>query len=138
MKKRLYIDASNLFGCAMSEHLSYDENKLAKNVKLEDILNAPHDSNFGYFVEDDMRYPGEIKEKTKNFPFCPENKISPKDKISESMDEIKSIYTFGKKSICDWADKRKCLIQKRIMKFYVKHGMIVDKAHEVISYEQSK
>ena len=48
--------------------------------KLEEILNTPHDSDFGYFVEVDLRYPVNIKEKTKNFPFCPEHNVIPKDK----------------------------------------------------------
>ena len=40
---------------------------------LEDILNIPDDSDIGYFVEVDLKYPDTIK-KTKNFPFAPENK----------------------------------------------------------------
>ena len=45
----------------MSEYLPYDEIKFDKNVKLEDILNTPNDSNVGYFVEVDLRYPDNIK-----------------------------------------------------------------------------
>ena len=30
------------------------------------------------------------------------------------------------------------MIHYRMLKFYVKHGMIVDKIHEVISFKQSK
>ena len=41
---------------------------------LEEILNTPDDSDIGYFLENDLMYPDNIKEKTKNFPFCPENK----------------------------------------------------------------
>ena len=37
-KKILYIDSNNLYGRAMSESLPYDEIKLDKNIKLEDIL----------------------------------------------------------------------------------------------------
>ena len=43
--------------------------------KLEEILNTPDDSDIGYFVEVDLKYPDNIKEETKNFPFTPENKI---------------------------------------------------------------
>ena len=41
---------------------------------LEEILNTPDDSDNGYFIEADLRYPDNIKEKTKNFPFAPETK----------------------------------------------------------------
>ena len=73
-KKILYIDANNLYGHSMSEPLPYDEIKFDNNVELENILNTPDDSDIGYFVEVDLTYPNNIKEKTKNFPFTPVNK----------------------------------------------------------------
>ena len=66
-KKMLYIDANNLYGWAMSEYLPYDEIKFDRNVKLEDILNTPNDSDIGYFIEVDLKYPDKIKEKQKIF-----------------------------------------------------------------------
>ena len=56
----------------MFQYLPYDDIKLNNNVTLYDILN-------GYFIECDLKYPDEIKEKTKYFPFAPENKLSPID-----------------------------------------------------------
>ena len=47
-------------------------------------------------------------------------------------------YTKSKKLICDWSDKKKYLIHYRMLKFYVRHGMIVVKIHEIISFKQSK
>ena len=84
-KEILYIDANNLYGHSMSQLLFYDEIKIDKNVKLEDILNTPDDSDIGYFIEVRLTYPGDIKEKMKSFPFAPENKVSPKIKYNEYM-----------------------------------------------------
>ena len=76
-------------------------------VKLEKILNTPDNSNIGYSVECDLIYPDNIKQKTKNFPFAPENKISPQDKFTNYMNEIKAdTYTQCKKLICDWSNKK--------------------------------
>ena len=47
-------------------------------------------------------------------------------------------YTKSKKLICDWTDKKKYLIHYRMLRFYVRHGMIVEKIHEIISFKQSK
>ena len=58
----------------MSQPSPYDGIKLDNNVKLEDILNTPDDNDIGYFVEADLIYPDNIKEKTENFPFAPMNK----------------------------------------------------------------
>ena len=63
----------------MGQPLPYDEIKFDGNVKLEDTIYTPADSVIAYFVEVDLIYPDNIKEKMKNFPFCPENRNSPQD-----------------------------------------------------------
>ena len=59
-----------MYGWAISKYLSYDEIKFDENVKLEDILKTTDDSDIGYFIGVDLKYPDNIKEKTKNFPFA--------------------------------------------------------------------
>ena len=54
----------------MSEYLPDDEIEFDNNVKLEDILNTPDDSDFGYFIEIDLKYSDIIKEKTKKISIC--------------------------------------------------------------------
>ena len=100
--------------------------------QLEEILITSGESDIGYFVEVDLKYPDNIKEKTKNFPFAPENKIIPKDNYIDYMNKIKpKNYTKAKKLLCDWSDKKNYLIHYRMLKFYVRQGMIIDKVHEI-------
>ena len=47
-------------------------------------------------------------------------------------------YTKSKKLICDCIAKKKYLIHYRMSKFYVRHGMVVEKIHEIISFKQSR
>ena len=47
-------------------------------------------------------------------------------------------YTQTNKLICDWSDKKNYLIHYTMSKFYVRHGMVVGKVHEIISFKQSK
>ena len=136
--KVLYFDANNLYGHSMSEPLPYDEIEL-DNVELEDILNTPDDSNIGYFIEVDLTYSNNIKENTKNFPFATVNKKINPDKFSDYMKEIKpDTYIQTKNLICDWSDKKNYLVHYRMLKFYFRHGMIVDKVHNIISFKQSR
>ena len=144
-KKILYMDATNLYGHSMSQFLPYDEIEMWHGDPdkywnwLDEILNTPDDNEIGYFLEVDLKYPDNIEEKTKNFPFCPENKKIDPDKYNDYMKKIKpKNYTKSKKLICDWTDKKKYLIHYRMLKFYVKHGMMVEKIHEIISFKQSK
>ena len=139
------MDATNLYGHSMSQFLPYDEIEMwhghpDKYWKwLDEILNTPDDSEIGYFLEVDLKYPDDIKQKTKYFPFCPENKKINPIKYNDYMNKIKpKNYTKSKKLICDWTDKKKYLIHYRMLKFYVRHGMVVEKLHEIISFKQSK
>ena len=143
--KIIYADATNLYGHSMSQFLPYDEiemwhgdpNKYWRWLDL--ILNTPDDNEIGYFLEVDLKYPDDIKQKTKYFPFCPENKKINPNKYNEYMNSIKpENYTKSKKLICDWTDKNNYLVHYRMLKFYVRHGMIVEKIHEIISFKQSK
>ena len=138
-KKILYFDANNLYGHSMSQYLPYDEIKFDKTVKLEDILNSPDDNDIGYYVEVDLKYPDNIKQKTKNFPFAPMNKKINPDNFNDYMKKIKpDTYIQSGKLICDWSNKKNYLIHYRMLKFYVRHGMVVDKIHNVISFKQSR
>ena len=138
-KKILYIDANNLYGHSMSLYLPYDEIKFDNNIKLEDILNTPDDSDIGYFIEVDLTYPNKIKEKTKNFLFAPTNKKINPDNFIDYMKEIEpDTYIQSSKSIIDWSDKKNYLIHYRMLKFYIRRGMIVDKVHNIISFRQSR
>ena len=65
-KNVLCIDAIIMWGWAMSESLPYDETEKAHSHpdlymnKREEILNTPDDSDIGYFLEIESRYPNNI------------------------------------------------------------------------------
>ena len=88
-KKILYMDATNLYGHSMSQVLPYDEIEMWRDHPdlymkwLEEILNTTDDNEIGYFLEVNLKYPDNIKEKTKHFPFCPENIIFPEEKYND-------------------------------------------------------
>ena len=104
-KKILHVDATNLYGHSMSQSLPYDEIKFDRNVKLEDILNTPDSNDNIYFVEVDLSYPDNIKEKTKIFPFFPGYEIISKNDFAEYMKKIKpKVYMQHKNLICGWTD----------------------------------
>ena len=138
-KKIIYIDAHSLYGHSMSQPLPYDEIKFEGNDCLNEILITPDNSDIGCFLEVDLRYPYSITQKTTHFPFCPENKSISKDDFRDYMKKIKSKnYISHNKSIFDWTDRNKYLVHYKLLKIYVRHGMLMDKVHEKISFKQSK
>ena len=55
------------------------------------------------------------------------------------MKEIKpDNYIQTKKLICDFSDKKTYLVHYRMLKFFIRHGMVVDKIHNIISFKQSR
>ena len=66
-KKILYMDATNLYGHSTSQPLPYDYGHPdLYMIKLDEILNTSNDSDIGYFAEVDLKYPDNIKDKTKS------------------------------------------------------------------------
>ena len=57
---------------------------------IDENLNTPDDSDIGYLVEVDLKYTNNIKEKTKNFSFPPENRNIPKDIYKDYMKKDKT------------------------------------------------
>ena len=101
--KFLYIDANNFYGWAMSQYLptgdfkkikfgcdeDYENDSVLMNEIKEDILNTPDDNEYGYFLERDLEYLAEIKEKTENFPLCPYQTNADPDLFSGYMNSVK-------------------------------------------------
>ena len=139
-KNIIYIDCTYLYGYSMSQSLPYDDIEFeTENVGLEEILNTPDDSDIGYFLEVDLEYPYNIRDKTRHFPFAPENKSISKDDFGPYMKSVMpKNYVSFKKLFCDWIDKKNYLIHYRMLKFYVRHGMKIKDVHNVISFKQSK
>ena len=69
-KKIVYVGADNLYAHSISQPIPYNQTKIDKNVEREDILNTPDESDVGCFIECYLKYPDEIKEKTKHFSFA--------------------------------------------------------------------
>ena len=72
-KQILHIDANNPHGWAMSQYLptsEFEKLQIPEEYILEqiveDLTHCPDNNEFGYFIECDLEYPAEYKEKTKN------------------------------------------------------------------------
>ena len=147
-KQILYIDANNLYGWAMSQYLPIGDFKKIKlcceydsvlmNEIKEDIFNTPDGNEFGYFIECNLEYPAEIKEKTKNFPFCPYQTKADPDLFSGYMNSVNQPnYKPTSKLMCDVTNKSKYMIHYRMFKFYLNQGMKVTKIHTIYRFKQS-
>ena len=73
--KIIYADATNLYGHSMSQFLPYDEIEMWHGHPdkywrwLDIFLNSSDDADIGYFLEVDLKYPDNIKQKPSIFHF---------------------------------------------------------------------
>ena len=149
-KQIVYIDANNLYGWAMSQYLptgeleilplnpcNYTDNYNLEQL-VEDLLQIPDDNEYGFFIECDLEYPAEIKEKTKNFPFCPYRTKADPDLFSAYMNSVNQPnYKPTPKLMCDVTNKSKYMIHYRMFTFYLNQGMEVTKIHTIYRFKQS-
>ena len=118
-----YLDANNLYGWAMSQKLPVSGFKWKKNMSKftkEFIKNYDEDSNKGYILEVDVKYPKQLHDLHSDLPFSPE-----RIKIDKC-----------KKLLCNLYDKKNYVVHIRSLKQALNHGLILKKVHRVIQFNQ--
>ena len=53
----LYVDANNLDGLAMCQHLPYSAIKINNDISYADVVNTSDESDIGYMVEVELSFP---------------------------------------------------------------------------------
>ena len=97
---------------------------------VEDLLKTPDNNEYGYFIECDLEYPFEIKEKTKNLPLCPFRTKADPHLFTLYMNSVNQPkYKPTSKLMCDVTNKTKYLTHYRVFKFYINMGTKVIKIH---------
>ena len=120
-----YFDAYNLYRWAMSQKLPVDgfkwveENDLSK-FSEQFIKSYNENSDKGYFLEVDVKYPKKLFNLHSDLPFLPERK-----KIGKCN-----------KLVCTVQDKENYVVHIRALKQALNHRLILKKIHRVIYINQ--
>ena len=144
-KQILYIDANNLYGWAMSQHLptgTFEKLYFPEEYELEQLVEdfrfIPDNNPYGFFIECDLEFLSEIKEKTENFPLCPHQTKADPECFSDYMNSVKQHnYKPTQKLVCGLTNKQKYMIHYRMFKFYTKMGMKVTHIYTIYRFKQS-
>ena len=139
-----HVDMNNLYGFAMLQYLPtgnfqiYENNSIMESF-INKVLNTHDCSNTGYVLIVDLIYPDNLKYKSKNFPFCPENKTINPDNYTEYMKEHEpKSHRPTSNLICDQTHKEYYIVLYRNLKFYLRMGMIIKKVNRIVSFDQSR
>ena len=118
-----YLDANNLYGWAMSQKLPVNGFKWVNNeINEEFIKNYDEDSDKGYIIEVDVKYPRKLRDLHSDSPFLPKRM-----KIDKC-----------KKLVCNLRNKKKYVVHIRSLKQALNHGLKFKKFHRIIEFNQEK
>ena len=118
-----YLNASNLYGWAMSQKLPADGFKWTKNMlkfNEEFVKNYDEDSDKGYILEVYAEYPKNLHDLHSALPLLPERM-----KINKCG-----------KFVCNFYDKNNYVVHIRSLKQALNYGLILTKVHRVIQFNQ--
>ena len=128
-----YIDANNLCGYAMMQKLPYKDFKYSDS-SLDKILNTPDDSDHGYCITCDINYTNSCKDRTEHLALIINKRKINEDDLGYRERETGRARTV--KLLLDQNNKTKYMVHYRMLKFYIKMVVKVNKIHRVIKFKQ--
>ena len=115
-----YLDANNLYGWAMSQHLPTGGFKWV-DVNPNEISELATRTDKGYVLEVDVSYPKELHNSHNDFPFmCERMEINGVEKLVPNL-----------------RDKKSYVIHIEALNQALQHGLRLDRIHRVIEFDQS-
>ena len=118
-----YLDANNLYGWAMSQKLPVNNFKWVEDISRineEFIKNYNENSNKGYILKVDVKYPKKLHDSHSDLPFLPRRM-----KIDKC-----------KKLVCNLHNKKKYVVHIKSLKQALNHGLKLKRVHRIIEFSQ--
>ena len=139
----MYLDANNLYGWAMSQHLPTGSFRwmTEKQIDKIDLAKYKEDSKKGLILEVDLEYPKESHEIHNDYPLAAEKVCVNKDMLSGYCKRIASKHNISTglvhKLIPTLNNKEKYVLHVRNLQLYIDLGLKVTKIHRALEFNQS-
>ena len=104
-------------------------------ITVKQIL---ENSNIGYFVEVDLKYPQHLHDLHNGLPLAPEKRSIRSSWLSPFAQSFGIKPNKTPKLIETLLDRKNYVCHYENLKFYIKHGLIVEELHRVCEFNQSK
>ena len=141
LKHLIYLDANNLYGWAMSQHLPVKDFQFLTKSEIKKrfpnyAINIGDYNDTGYILKVDIEYPSHLHDAHNCLPLAPESIM-----IDETM---YSPFQKGfpkqlpqKRLSPNLMNKTNYIVHYRNLKLYTELGMKITKIHSVLSFTQS-
>lgn len=127
----MYFDVNNLYGWAMSQPLPLSNFEWVEHIETWNvkgiesmIMNTPNDSETGYILEVDLKYPSYLHDLHNDYPLCCEHM-----KLGQWGDQ---------KLVLTLRDKHNYILHYETLKLALKHGLQLMRVHKILKFNQSK
>ncbi|XP_075232208.1 uncharacterized protein LOC142330648 [Lycorma delicatula] len=122
-----YLDANNLYGWAMSQHLPkqsfrWVEKEIQQSI-ADSILSFKDDGIIGFIFEVDVEYPEFLHNTHSDLPFLPINEVPPFSSHTKLVTTLKTKNNY----ICHYVN----------LKQAIRNGLRVTKVHKILQFIQS-
>ena len=139
----MYLDANNLYGWAMSQHLPTGGFKWLTNEEISNIDLGNYCENLKerLILEVDLEYPNDLHEIHNDYPVAPEKLKVSKDMLSEYCIKISRKYGIptgvATKLIPTLNNKKEYVVHYRNLQLYMDLGLKLTKVHRALKFKQS-
>ena len=94
-----------------------------------------------YILEVDLKYPKELHDIHNDYPLAVECKYIKKEDISpynkQFLEDHDETFKSTRKLCPDLRDKKKCVCSLKNLKFFMRHGLILEQIHRILAADQS-
>jgi hypothetical protein len=150
------VDANNLYGNALSTKLPWCDFRI--EVEMNDVKQIERwiinefdaDGDRGYLFKVDLLYPFGLHDTTADLPLAPEKLIPHWDwmpsyqkhlwyKVMHQRNSLKpqKEYVGTEKLLLTCQNKTEYVVHGRILQFYLRQGLRLDRIHQVVSFKQA-
>jgi hypothetical protein len=145
----LPVDANNLYGQALSMPLPVgdfrwvDEQELQLNWSEDSVLALDDDDEFAFLFELDLVYPTDIHRRTEELPLAPEKLTIAFEDFPAFMQQLwrqmngDRKYRGTSKLMLTCRDKLQYVVHSRLLKFYLRQGLRIQRFHRAIQFRQA-
>ena len=136
---------NNLYGYAQMQPLPARAYRWLSRKEIEtfDVMTAQDDAKKGYVLEVDLSYPAHLHEAHASLPLAPESlnicyeDLSPYSKDCLRATNPAKVDKYVATKLCGtFLPKKKYLVHYRNLKYYLKKGLVLEKVHRIIEFEQ--
>ena len=139
-----YLDYNSLYPSVMADFpLPTFGFRWMSEFEIErfDVMSVPADSNSGYILICDIKYPDDLHDLHDAYPMCPESRLIGEEDVSQYTRDLAASCNMtlrpDRKLCLTLHDKSHYAVHYLTLQCYIRHGLQVTKVHKVVVFSQS-